>query len=330
MKQKILNMLESRKGEYISGEELAQSFNVSRSAIWKIIQSLKEEGHVIQSRTNKGYMLEAFSDALTQKGIISHLKHDSLIKRVICLDEIDSTNNYAKNLIMSNGHDSILHGTLIAANHQTSGRGRLGHSFDSPAGTGLYMSIILRPENIKAANFQFITIADAVSVCLAVEDLCPELEGALKIKWVNDILLDNKKITGILTEAVTSLESGEIESIVTGIGINVSTRKFAGDYNAGSIFPDGRIKFSRGELCARVADYIMNFAQDLNSTHSDLIHEYRKRSILINSDITYIKDNETLTAHVTGIDDNGGLEIINQSGVKEILRSGEVNTIRRR
>ena len=329
MKQKILNMLEAHIGQYISGEELADIFNVSRAAIWKTIDSLRKEGHVIQSRTNKGYMLENFSDILTQQGITSHLKHDSLIKKVICFDEIDSTNNYAKKLIMSNGHDSNLHGTLIAANYQSSGRGRLGHSFESPAGTGLYMSIILKPENIKAANFQFITIADAVSVCLAIEDLYPELEGALKIKWVNDIYLDNKKITGILTEAVTSFESGEIESIVTGIGINVSTKKFAGNYNAGSIFPDGKIKFTRNELCARIADYIMNFAEDLNSTQSDLIDEYRKRSLLINQDITYIKDGETLTAHVLGISSDGGLEIINQFGIQETLRSGEVNTIRR-
>lgn len=329
MKQKILNMLEARRGEYISGEELAEKFNVSRSAIWKIINSLRQEGHVIQSRTNKGYMLENFSDILTGQGIISHLKYDSMIKRVICFDEIDSTNNYAKSLIMNHDHNNNIHGTLIAANHQTSGRGRLGHSFESPAGTGLYMSIILKPDNIKAANFQFITIADAVSVCLAIEDLCPELSEALRIKWVNDIYLDNKKITGILTEAVTSFESGEIESIVTGIGINVSTKKFAGDYNAGSIFPDGRIKFGRDELCARIADYIMNFAEDLNATQSHLIHEYRKRSLLLDSDITYIKDGETLTAHVLGISSDGGLEIINQLGFKETLRSGEVNTIRR-
>ena len=327
MKQNILNMLEAHRGQYISGEELADNFNVSRSAVWKIINSLREEGHVIQSRTNKGYMLENFSDILTRQGITSHLKQDSLIKKVICFDEIDSTNNYAKKLIMSNGHDSNLHGTLIAANHQASGRGRHGHSFDSPAGTGLYMSVILNPENIKAADFQFITIACAVSVCLAIERLYPELENSLGIKWVNDIYLNDKKIAGILTEAVTSLESGEIESIVTGIGINVSTKKFAGNYNAGSIFPDGRIKFGRDELCACIADYLMNFAEDL--TQPVIIQEYRKRSILINHDITYIKNNETLTARVTGIDDNGGLEIINQLGIKEILRSGEVNTIRR-
>ena len=324
MKQEILNILESRRGEYISGEELAENFMVSRAAIWKVIASLRKDGHVIKSRTNKGYMLENFSDVLTEQGIISHLKHDTLIKQVICFNEIDSTNNYAKRLAMSN---QALHGTLIAANYQTSGRGRLGHSFESPAGTGLYMSIVLKSENIESAKFQFITIVDAVSVCLAIESLCPELRDETKIKWVNDILIHGKKITGILTEAITSFESGEIDSVVTGIGINVTTKKFAGDYNAGSIFPDGSAKFSRNELCARVADYIMDFAKNL--TQPFIIQEYRKRSVLINQDITYMKDNEIFTGHVTGISDDGGLEIINQSGIKETLRSGEVNTIRR-
>ena len=324
MKQKVLNMLEANRGHYISGEELAECFRVSRAAVWKVIASLRKDGYVIQSRTNKGYMLEDFSDVLTEEGIVSHLKQDTLIKQVICFDEIDSTNNYAKRLAMSN---QALHGTLIAANYQTSGRGRFGHTFESPAGTGLYMSIVLKPENIEAAQFQFITIADAVSVCLAIEGLCQELRDEIKIKWVNDILIHGKKITGILTEAITGFESGEIDSVVTGIGINVTTKKFAGDYNAGSIFPDGIIKFSRNELCARIADYIMDFAEDL--TQPFIIQEYRKRSILINQDITYMKNNETFTGHVTGISTDGGLEIVNQSGIKETLRSGEVNTIRR-
>ena len=326
MKKKILGMLEAHRGSYISGEDIASEFDVSRAAVWKVIDSLRKEGHMIQSRTNKGYMLESFSDVLTQQGITSHLSKDSRVTQVICLDEVDSTNNYAKKFAAINAP----HGTLIAANHQTSGRGRFGHSFESPPGTGLYMSIILRPR-IDAGKFQFITIADAVSVCLAIESLCPDLSDSLGIKWVNDIFLNGKKITGILTEAMTGLESGEIESIVTGIGINVSTpdKNFQeqGLNDAGSIFPDGKIKFTRNELCAHVADYIMNFAEDLS--RPELIQEYRKRSILLNQDITYIKDGKTQTAHVTGISSDGGLEIINQSGLNEILRSGEVNTIRR-
>ena len=323
MKTQILHMLEANRGEFLSGEELAKSFNVSRAAVWKVIAQLRKEGHKIKAVTNRGYMLEDFSDVLTEEGIISHLKPDTKISRVICLGEVDSTNNYAKKLAMSGAS----HGTLIAANHQTAGRGRRGHSFESPAGTGLYMTLILRPK-VEAEKFQMITIADAVAVCLAIEDLYEEARGNLKIKWVNDILFHGKKITGILTEAVSNFENGEIESVVTGIGINVTTKNFSGDFaqSAGSIFPDENISFGRDELCARTADYIMAFAENLDAT--DLINAYRERSILTGKDITYMKGNISHTAHVEGIDDNGGLVIVNDKGEIETLRSGEVFMIR--
>ena len=325
MKTKILNILESHRGEFLSGEELAKKFEVSRAAVWKAITQLRKEGHKISAIPNKGYMLEDFSDVLTEKGILAHLKSGTKISQVICLDEVDSTNNYAKAL----STDGAPHGTLIAANHQTAGRGRRGHTFESPAGTGLYMSLILRPK-IEAEKFQMITIADAVAVCLAIEDLYPEALGKLQIKWVNDIFFRGKKITGILTEAVSNFENGEIECVVTGIGINITTKNFSEDCmeSAGSIFPDENILFGRDELCAKIADYIMNFAENLDSP--DLINAYRERSMLTGKNITYMKNNEMLTARVKGIDDTGGLVIENAGGKIETLRSGEVFMVRRK
>ena len=323
MKTKILYALENHRGEFISGEDLAASFAVSRAAVWKAVERLREEGHKIIAVTNKGYCLEKFSDILTAKGITSHLKADSNVQRVICLSETDSTNNYAKHLALN----GAFHGTLIAANHQTSGRGRHGHNFESPAGKGLYMSLILRP-NTDAEKFQMITIADAVAVCLAVEDLYPESRGTLGIKWVNDVYMRGKKICGILTEALTGFESGEIESVITGIGINVSYCKFpesAG--NAGSIFEDENMTFGRDELCARVADYVMTFAENLDDPA--IISEYRKRSILTGHEVSYMKGGAKCYGHVEGIDDAGGLVIRNDAGELETLRSGEVSMIRK-
>ena len=322
MRTKILHSLELNRGKFVSGEELAGAFGVTRAAIWKAVESLREEGHRITAVTNKGYKLEKFSDILTAKGIKSHLKNDSKVTRVICLTETDSTNNYAKRLAV-NGESN---GTLIAANHQTSGRGRRGHNFESPAGKGLYMSLILRP-NCDAGKFQMITVADAVAVCLAVEDLYPESRGSLGIKWVNDVYMRGKKICGILTEAVTGFESGEIESIITGIGINVSHWDFPKEAgNAGSIFEDENMMFGRDELCARVADYVMTFAENLDDPQ--IISEYRKRSILTGREISFMKGERKCYGHVEGIDDSGGLVIVNESGEKEILRSGEVFMIR--
>ena len=325
MKTNILNMLESSRNKFISGESIAERFSVTRAAVWKAIESLRSDGHKIKAVHNKGYMLESFSDVLTKEGISANLKPDTKVSRVICLKEIDSTNNYAKKLVMNEGAS---HGTLIAANHQTSGRGRHGHNFYSPPGTGLYMSLILRP-SVEASEFQMITIAAAAAVCLTIEKLYPSSKGDIKIKWVNDIFFRGRKIAGILTEALTNFENGEIESVIVGIGINVSTKKFD-DYAsgiAGSIFQGEEFIFGRDELCAGTADYIMDFADNLNS--SELIALYRERSMLIDKDITYMKNETNHSGHVERIDDRGRLVILNDEGEIETLSSGEVFMIRK-
>ena len=325
MKLKILEILEEYKGRFISGEFIAHSLAITRAAVWKNIKELKRSGYIIQATPHKGYALASFNDVLSKENIKKNLSDYSKVSEVIYLDSIDSTNNYAKK-------HSFEHGTLIVAGQQTAGRGRFGHTFESPPLGGLYMSLVLRPK-IEISKFQMITIADAVAVCLAIEDLYDDSKGKLKIKWVNDIFFKNKKISGILTEAVTNFESGEIDSVVTGIGVNVSTKNFNNEI-AGSIFDSyGEFLFSRSQLCARIADYVMNFAEDLSSPASgasaELINLYRQRSLLkLGSKITYMKDNEKFRATVKSIDDLGGLVIINEKGQEEILRSGEVNTVR--
>ena len=323
-KSKVLTLLEDNQGKYISGEEIADALGLSRASVWKVIRELQAGGHRIAAATNKGYMLEASDDVLTAEGILKNLARDSKLTKIICLDSVDSTNNYAKKIAL----EGAAHGTLITADVQTAGRGRHGHTFESPANTGLYMTLILRPK-IEISKFQMITIADAVAVCLAIEELYEGARGKIFIKWVNDIYFEGKKITGILTEAVTNFESGEIESVVTGIGINIATKNFtpaAGD-KAGSIFDDdGDRVFTRNKLCARVADHIMNFAEDLNAP--GLIAAYRERSLLTGKDITYMKDERKYSAHVEGIDDSGGLIVLNEHNEREIFRSGEVSLIR--
>ena len=321
IKREILNALESHRGNYVSGEAIAQSLGVSRAAICKGIHLLQKEGHQISASTKKGYCLEISSDILSEKGIRANLKPYTKVSQVICLLKTDSTNNYAKRLAV----EGEANGTLVVANTQTAGRGRHGHTFESPAGTGVYMSLIIRPK-YDVEKFQMITIADAVAVCLAIEDLYPEAKGSLGIKWVNDVLMRDRKICGILTEAVTGFESGEVESVVTGIGINVSTKEFDNAGSAGSIFVNKPVSFGRDELCARVADYVMTFAENLNDP--SIMQAYRERDILTGHDITFMKDDEKCYGHVEGIDDNGGLIIKNKSGEIETLRSGEVFMIR--
>ena len=323
MKWKILELLENHSGEFISGENIASSLGITRAAVWKSVKSLQNEGYKIQAVKNRGYSLLIDESKLSRNRIAKNLSQNSKIIDIICLDSVDSTNNYARELATSGAS----HGTLVAADRQTAGKGRYGHTFESPAGTGLYMSLVLKPK-VEISKFQMITIADAVAVCRAIEDLYGESKGELKIKWVNDIFFHGKKITGILTEAVTNFESGEIESVVTGIGVNVSTQKFndAGDI-AGSIFGDGEEIFSRNELCAKIADYVMSFAENLDAP--ELIEAYRERSLLKSGEkISYMKNDEIFTATVKAIDDSGGLVILNEKGEEEILRSGEVSTVR--
>ncbi len=324
MKTKILRALESKGGVYVSGEEIANSLGVSRAAIWKAVSILRNEGYKISASTKKGYRLETVSDSLSVKGIRANLKKSTRVSEIILLNEIDSTNNHAKKMASAGCPDF----TLVTADHQTAGRGRRGHSFESPSGTGLYMSMVLRPKT-DIDKFQMITTADAVAVCLAIEDLYPSARGRLGIKWVNDVFMDGKKICGILTEALTGVESGEVESVVTGIGVNVASRKFSAEVSqiAGSIFGENdEILFSRNELCARIADYVADFADNLSDPV--IIQAYRQRSILTGHDISYMRNDEKFYGHVDGIDDTGGLVVRNHSGKIETLRSGEVHMVR--
>ena len=317
-KEIVLYALEQNRGKFISGSYLAELTGISRMAICKIVSYLKTQGHRILARTGKGYMLENKSDVLTESGVFSNLKHDSKIKFVRYLDEVNSTNTFAKKLALDN---STPHGSLIIANKQTAGRGRQGHTFESPAGTGLYMTLILR-----AGKFQMITIAAAVSVCFAIEDLTGLRP---KIKWVNDIYLDDKKICGILTEAVTNFENGEIESVVTGIGVNISTKNFDAQ-NAGSILDNAnntQIKpFGRDELAAKIADYLIDFADDLENPN--LINAYRQRSFLLGQKIKFTRNDIEYHAKAIAIDDSGGLVVVDENSKEEILRSGEVFLVR--
>lgn len=181
VKDEVLRMLEAHRGEALSGESVAERLSVSRASVWKAVRALREEGHKIGASTRRGYRMEPDSDVLSEEGIRACLSEGSPVRGVVCLASVDSTNTYAKGLALSGG----AHGTLVAADRQTAGRGRRGRSFFSPPGTGLYISLILRPR-IELERFQTVTIAAAVAVCRTIESLTCRRP---RIKWVNDIYL---------------------------------------------------------------------------------------------------------------------------------------------
>lgn len=265
LKQDVLKRL-SESGGYISGERLAEQFGKSRAAVWKAVKALQKEGYEIESTTNKGYRLAKAPAALSADAIAAAMRHRI---RIECLESVDSTNSLAKRMI-ANGTDEN-EPMLITADRQTAGRGRQGKSFYSPAGTGIYMSLVLHP-NADLQNAVTATTAASVAVCKAIERLT---DIKPKIKWVNDVYVNGQKICGILTEAVSDFESGTVTSVIIGIGINISTSDFPSDIeNAGCLNSD----VNRNELAAAVADELLELSL---GNYDDFIDYYISRSMII-------------------------------------------------
>lgn len=226
-------------------------------------------------------------------------------------DTIDSTNNEAKR----NSHMLTDTPMLFVANHQHSGRGRLGRTFYSPKDTGLYMSLMFRQNDIPE-NIVCMTTATAVCVCDAINKLC-NLNP--RIKWVNDIYIENKKVCGILCEAVTNPVTSEIDAIIIGVGVNISTCDFPDELSdiATSLNKD----IDKSALCALISDNIITMHKDI--ANRAFIEKYKAYSLVLNKEITYTQNGITKTATAVDIDSNGGLVIKTAEGF-DTLSTGEI------
>jgi len=324
-KNKILELLEKNRGESISGEDIAKMLNVSRNAVWKAVNSLKKEGYGISSANNRGYALLPGSDILSVAGILPYLNENTYASNIHIYDTLESTNKTAKEMAVS-GCD---HGTIVIANTQTSGKGRYKRGFYSPPDSGLYMSFVFRAEILRFQNPSLITASVAVVVCRAIEAVS---EKRPKIKWINDIFIEDKKICGILTEAVTDFESGSIDWIVVGIGINVGNKKddFPAELAqiAGSIF-SGADEEGKKETAARnrLAAEIINRCFCLKTWLDDetVYSEYRERSMLLGRRITVTLPDEAYEADAIDVDINGHLVVRKNDGETVSLPSGKIS-----
>lgn len=310
VKESLLSFLEENRGTAVSGETIAKNLNVSRAAVWKAVKSLREEGYDIEARTNSGYMLSESSDILSENAIKTYYSGD-----VHVLDEVDSTNSYAKKLAA----DGASHGTMVIAKRQTDGRGRQGRSFCSPDG-GVYMSVILRPDT-DFSNGVLITTAAAVAVCRAIETLLPD--SKVQIKWVNDVFFGDKKVCGILTEAVFDMESRSIGSVIVGIGVNLKTSE--------SEFPKELLStvtslhgntVSRSRLAAEIANNLLSVCDTMST--GEYLDEYRERCFVIGKNISFTENNVWYGATAKTVDNTGGLVVTLPDGTEKTLRSGEV------
>ena len=213
-KQIVLKLLREHTEEFLSGEAISRQAGVSRAAVWKAVEQLRQEGYGIESVPNRGYRLTRVTARLRPEELSEQFRDRRIGRELLYFDTIDSTNNELKRRAVSGSVD----GTVILADQQTGGRGRRGRSFVSPAGKGLYLSAALRPQ-CPLSEISTLTAWTAVALCDAVEAVCGVRPG---IKWPNDLVLNRKKLCGILTELEWEAESGEFSCVIIGAGINVS------------------------------------------------------------------------------------------------------------
>lgn len=321
MKDKILKLLQENSENYLSGEVISEKFNVTRTAVWKQINSLRKEGYEIESVTNRGYRLVKDTNQITAAGILSQLNTKIIGKNVICLEEVDSTNNYAKSVAAKGAKD----GTIIIAEQQNAGRGRLGRSWSSAKEKGIWMSLLLRPE-IEPQRAQIITLAAAVAV---VQALRPLLGDRVKVKWPNDVLVDGKKICGILTEMSCEMEN--INYLVLGIGVNVnhSMEDFPEDIHrtAASI----KLALSQKEDVDRVP-VITNILKAFEELYililegktDKVIDNWRIFSATLGKKVRVKSLNSEICGMAKDITDDGVLLLEDSSGKIHRILSGEV------
>lgn len=303
LKNEIIKFLNSNIDTVVSGEVIAKTLDVSRMSISKNIKALKEEGCDISTVANKGYVLKNKIDLLDESIIKKLIDQDV---NTYIFDVIDSTNTYAKNHLCDNNLTS-----LVVSDFQTSGRGRFNKEFYSPKGTGIYMSLVI-PVNKSFEEIKHLTCAVSVIVAEVVESFGSSSVG---IKWVNDLFIGDKKFCGILTEATTNLETATVNSVVVGIGINVTTIDFPSEINATSL----NINVSRNEIIAEIVNKLL-----VLSNYELCMDSYIKRSILTNKEISFTYNNEVLNGVVKCINIDGNL-VVNTINGEIILHSGEVS-----
>ena len=289
-RQALLQALSAAGGSYVSGQQLAETLGVSRAAVHKAAAALTAQGYALEAAPRRGYRL-AGGDPFCTEAIGDYPAP------IYLYDTLESSNRTAKLLAL----DGAPHGTLVLTAHQSAGRGRLGRRFESPAGKGVYCSVLLRPE-MPAANAQTATISAAVAVCRAVKKLCG-LE--LAIKWVNDLYYQGKKVCGIRRN-LTSTAADWPEELAR---------------RAGSLYPGGPAPVSRAALAGAIARELLALCPAF-----DCLDEYRARCFVPGHWVTVCAETETYAAKALAIDEEGRLVIQRENGRQEALRCGEVTT----
>ena len=317
----ILKLLQENEGQFVSGERISEEMGITRAAIWKSVDALRREGYEIESKTKLGYRLVATPDRATAENVGARISTKVVGRSIVYLERIDSTNNYAKQAALHGGED----GLVVIANEQTGGRGRSGRSFQSPPDKGLYLTTLLRPKAAPAEVLSVTALA-AVAVCNAVERTCGVRPG---IKWTNDLILNGKKLTGILTEMGVEGESGALQYVVVGIGINANHERsdFSGEVAeiATSLRMELGRPVNRAALAAALIEELDALYACLGGDLSDYLEQYRTDCVTLGKQVRILGSGAERTGEAVGIDDSFGLIVRREDGALETIRSGEVS-----
>ncbi len=317
MKTELLRLLRGVDG-YVSGQELCRRLGVSRTAVWKAIRQLKDAGYEIEAVQNRGYRLLGVPDILSETELKSVRRTEWVGEEIFCFPVVDSTNTKAKQL----AEEGCQAGALVVAERQEAGKGRRGRDWDSSAGSGIYMTLVLRPD-IRPDNASMLTLVAALAVSVAIENRAGVAAG---IKWPNDIVLNGKKVCGILTEM--SAQSDYVNHIVVGIGINVHNEAFPKELaqTATSLWQETGMHCNRAALIGEVLWQFEHFykiylrTQDLSA----LAEEYKSRLVNLHKKVNVLDPEKPFEGIAVGITPRGELIVDTDDGSR-LVSAGEVS-----
>lgn len=316
MQKKILDIL-LNADDFISGQEISEKLGVSRQAVWKSINALKEKGYEIQSVTNRGYRLVSSPDYLNESSLKSLLHNKIIGKNLIVLDSVNSTNDYLKKL----GNEGCENGTVVAAREQTRGKGRLGRTWQSKKDDGIAFSVLLRP-NVAPSEVSAITPLAGLAVCKAIREYT-RLDCV--IKWPNDIIVGRKKLVGILTEM--SAEFDAVEYVITGIGINVDHTSFPEEiaFKATSLLLETGRHIDKNEFLACVLEHLENeFVKNNLELTPTALSEYTDLCATVGRSVTFQRGTRRISGMAVGVSEHGELKVMMSDGTICLVNSGEV------
>lgn len=321
LKDEVLNALQNADGagkKSVSGAELCRTLGVSRAAVWKAVESLRKEGYEIEAQSAVGYRLMASPDRLNA----ADLRHAEGVvgREVACLEEVDSTNDEIKRRALAGAQA----GLVVTAEAQTAGKGRRGRGFQSHSGKGLYLSVLLKPD-VPLEQISQLTAWTAVAVCRAVEAVC---DVRPQIKWPNDVLVDGKKLCGILTEMGVEGETGALNYVVVGMGTNVS--QTAEDFGpelseiATSLNLLGA-KVTRQELAQALIAQLDHMNAAFPEGWEEYLEEYRRRCVTLGREVRLIRNDWEYRGKAEQVTGEFKLVVRRQDGMLETVSSGEVS-----